>query len=50
MNADYRIFSFANGVEEEEEWAEWEYTAGRGGGMGRSFKGLAAVRPHDFGE
>ena len=50
MNADYRIFDFLAHDPEGWEWKEWEWTASRGGGMGRSFIGPAEARPRDFGE
>lgn len=51
MNADYRIFTFASGVSVPHgTWTEWEWTAKRGGGMARSFKGIAEARFQDFGE
>ena len=50
MNADYRIFDFEDDDVDGTEWMEWEWTARRGGGMGRSFVGVAESKPQDFGE
>ncbi|KAJ9668828.1 hypothetical protein H2201_001074 [Coniosporium apollinis] len=49
-NADYRVFEFAGDEEEGEgvKLVEWELTAGKGGGMGRSEKGRADVTESDF--
>lgn len=53
-NADYRVFEFAEEREGEKEEGEgvelieWELTAGKGGGMGRSEKGRAEVVESDF--
>lgn len=45
-NADYRVFDFAKS--ETDELVEWEATEERGGGMGKSRKGLALIEPRDF--
>lgn len=45
-NADWRVFEFGDG--EGEEMVEWELTEGNGGGMGRSFKGVAGWEVSDF--
>ncbi|KAI9704221.1 MAG: hypothetical protein M1836_007082 [Candelina mexicana] len=45
-NADYRVFDFVSG--DGEDLVERELTEQRGGGMGKSMKGKAFVRPGDF--
>ena len=45
-NADYRVFQFKEGS--DNELVEWESTESRGGGMGRSEKGKAYAVPSDF--
>jgi len=44
-NADYRVFDFAG---DRDELLEWEMTDERGGGMGKSIKGVAYSVPGDF--
>lgn len=45
-NAEYRVFSFAEGS--GDELVEWRVTEENGGGMGNSRIGLALTRPTDF--
>ena len=45
-NADYRVFDF---LENTDELKQWSLTEERGGGMGRSPKGVPVILPTDFG-
>ncbi|KAH8815171.1 histidine phosphatase superfamily [Xylogone sp. PMI_703] len=48
-NADYRIFDFAEGVEEEGgKLVEREITESRGGGLGKSPKGVFGMEDWDY--
>ena len=46
MNADYRVFDFAD--DGSDELVEWKMTEEKGGGMGRSEKGKAYGEPSEF--
>ena len=49
FNADYRIFDFAENTDPTKpKLVEWRLTQANGGGMGRSPKGPAPIRPRDF--
>ena len=45
-NADYRVFQFKDGY--DDELVEWDLTESRGGGMGKSKRGKAYGGPSDF--
>ncbi|KAL3423856.1 phosphoglycerate mutase [Phlyctema vagabunda] len=47
-NADYRIFNFAEGVDDDTTLVEWDSTDSNGGGMGRSPKGIFPMTPNDY--
>ena len=50
-NADYRIFDFAEGEEDEDVGGglvEWEMTRERGGGLGKSEKGVFGLETQPF--
>ena len=49
-NADYRVFEFADGLEDNLELVEWKDTKERGGAMGRSPRGSEGVEPGGFNE
>ncbi|KAI9652139.1 MAG: hypothetical protein M1831_007171 [Alyxoria varia] len=49
-NADYRVFEFAEGPEDNPELVEWKDTKERGGAMGRSPRGPQGVEPGEFDE
>ncbi len=48
-NADFRIFDFADGDEEiGGKLIEWELTEQKGGGLGKSPKGVYPMKPGDY--
>jgi len=50
-NADFRIFDFADGEEDAEvggKLVEWDLTATKGGGLGKSRKGVASIVAGDY--
>jgi hypothetical protein len=48
-NADFRIFDFGEGDEEiGETLVEWELTEKKGGGLGKSPKGVFVMREDDY--
>jgi len=50
-NADFRIFDFADGHDEVGgKLVEWELTESRGGGLGKSQKGMFGMMPDDYPE
>lgn len=50
-NADFRIFDFAEGYEElGGKLVEWELTEKKGGGLGKSPKGVFPMGPGDYPE
>jgi hypothetical protein len=50
-NADFRVFNFSQGDEEiGGRLVEWEFTEKRGGGLGKSSKGVFPMGPGDYPE